>query len=281
VADTNVYRERYGVIRNGRIGAIGQGNDPKRILESCAHDRAGDYVMILNQMKRISLLWRRFTPLEEFLLDVLQRELPEEARCINQQRIDRINRVSRPLDRTEIMFYQMRWGKDVVDEEPLFPCRSQQDLILADIQFSPCNSSGVWRSQVNAVCGIMFSITTRPSPKAISFSKHFVLRSVELVDDPMQESPPTLLSRLREGLPSDFSAVAPTSVSGWSVFAESDVYAVHLNDGDYLVLAERGGEASFLGVRVGDRSKTVYYLPHDGSPKKTGSTLKEAIEGKS
>jgi len=29
VAGRSVYKERYGIIRNGRIGTIGQGNDPK------------------------------------------------------------------------------------------------------------------------------------------------------------------------------------------------------------------------------------------------------------
>jgi hypothetical protein len=42
---TNLYKGRYGVIRNGRIGTIGRGNDPKSILKPCAHDRAGDSVV--------------------------------------------------------------------------------------------------------------------------------------------------------------------------------------------------------------------------------------------
>jgi hypothetical protein len=49
----------------------------------------------MSTLKRISLLWRRFTPLEHFLLGVLQ-ELPGEIRQMNQRRIDLTNRVIDP-----------------------------------------------------------------------------------------------------------------------------------------------------------------------------------------
>jgi hypothetical protein len=42
VGGTNPYKERYGVIRNGRTAAIGKGNDPKKDNGPCAHDRDGD-----------------------------------------------------------------------------------------------------------------------------------------------------------------------------------------------------------------------------------------------
>ena len=42
VVGTSLYKERYGVIRNGRTAAIGKGNDPKKDNGPCAHDRDGD-----------------------------------------------------------------------------------------------------------------------------------------------------------------------------------------------------------------------------------------------
>lgn len=181
-------------------------------------------------MRKVSLLWRRFTPLEEFLLGVLQQQLAEEPRRINQRRIDLINRVIRPLRWTEIMFYQMRNGKAVVGEEPMFLCRSHQEIILAEIRFSPELTTELWTSKIYAVRGHMFSIVTRPSPKPISFSGSFTLKGVQLVDDPMQEFPPTLLQRLherlRERLPQDFDELEGQAISGWNVFKSSQIYSL-------------------------------------------------------
>jgi hypothetical protein len=42
---TGVYKERDVVMKKLGVGTFGQGNNPKRILESCAHDRDGDLVV--------------------------------------------------------------------------------------------------------------------------------------------------------------------------------------------------------------------------------------------
>ena len=238
--------------------------------------------MILNQIRKSSLLWRRFTPLEEFLLGILQRELPEKPRRINQRRIDLINRVSRCLKWTEIMFYQMRDGKPVRDEEAMFPCRSHEEIILAEIKFSPARISKVYKSEIYGVSGHMFSIVTRPSPKPISFCREYTLKSVKLVDDPMVEFPPTLLERLRKRLPPDYDDLAGQSVSRWRVFDPSDIYQVPLENANYILLAEsEDGSAEYLGVRVSGKSNEVYYLPHEGRPEKVATNLRKAIERKS
>jgi hypothetical protein len=234
--------------------------------------------MILNLIRRLSLLWRRFTPLEEFLLGVLQQHLPEGPKQINQGRIDLINHVVRYLQWTDIQFYQMRKGKAVVDEGPLFPCRSKQQIVLAEIRFSPAGTAKVWTSRIYAVCGHMFSIVTSPSPKPISFSSPFTLKGVQLVDDPMQELPATLMERRRKRLPPDFEELAGQSIPGWDVFQSSQVYSVALDEGEYLLLAERGGHAAFLGVRMEGKSNDVWLLSHDDrKTRKAGATLKEAL----
>ena len=179
---------------------------------------------------------------------------------------------------TDIQFYQMRKGKAVVGEGPLFPCRSKQEIVLAEIRFSPAGTTKVWTSRIYAVCGHMSSIVTSPSPKPISFSSRFTLKGVELVDDPMQELPATLLDRLRKRLPPDFEELAGQSIAGWDVFQSSQVYSVAWDDGEYLLLAERGGHAAFLGVRIKGRSNDVWFLSHDDpKPKKAGATLNEAL----
>lgn len=234
--------------------------------------------MLLNRIRMVSLLWRRFTPLEEFLLGVLQQHLPEGPRRINHRRIDLINHVVRFFGWTDIGFYEMRKGKAVVDEGPLFPCRSKQEIVLAEIRFSPAGTPKVWTSRICAVCGHMSRIATSPSPKPISFSVPFMLKGVELVDDPMQEWPATLFERLRQRLPSDFEEFAGQSIAGWDVFRSSQVYDVALDDGEYLLLAERGGSAAFLGVRMKGKSSDVWLLSHDDTrPKKAGATLNEAL----
>jgi len=206
--------------------------------------------MILDQIKRISLLWRRFTPLEEFLLGVLQRELPEEARRINQRRIDLINCVRRPLKWNEIMFHQMHDGRPVRDEAGMFPCRSAEDIILAQIKFSPARAQKVYTSEIVAVSGHMFSIDTHPSPKRIAFCREYILKSVKLIDDPMVECPPTLLERLRKRLPPDYDRLAGQTLSRWHVFGPSDIYRVPLENANYLLLAQsEDGTAEFLNSR--------------------------------
>jgi hypothetical protein len=230
---------------------------------------------------RLSMLWRRFTPLEKFLLGVLQRELPVEARQINQHRIDLINRVSRPTEWTEIMFYHMRSGKVVFDEEEMFSCRSSEEIVLAEITFSPAQMLQVWMSRIYSVSGCMFSIVTRPSPKPISFFREYGLKNVRLIDDPMIEFPSTVVERVRRRLPPDYDELAGKSISAWRIFDAADVYRVSLESADYVLFAEReDGSGQFLGVRAEGTSREVYRLPHDGTPERLAQTLRDAI-GKS
>ena len=63
------------------------------------------------------------------------------------------------------------------------------------------------------------------------------------------------------------------------MFEKDAVYDVHIEEGDYVVIAEREGEASYLGIR-GEGSKDVWYLPHDGPIEKVGNTLEAAIRNR-
>jgi hypothetical protein len=52
---------------------------------------------------------------------------------------------------------------------------------------------------------------------------------------------------------------------------------VELEGGEYLIVAERGGEAAFLGVTAEGGPRSVYFLDHDARPRVAGRTLSDAI----
>ena len=123
-------------------------------------------------LKRLSLLFSRFSPVEKTLLEAVEKALPgEEARLFRSQ-LGAVNQVQRILDWTEIDFYCLRFMRVIAwNPTVLFPNRSE--FILARIAFTADGKeleSAVW-----AVSGHLFSIETEGGLKKYAFSERKVM----------------------------------------------------------------------------------------------------------
>ncbi len=96
-------------------------------------------------VQRLSLLWRRFSPLEERLIAAVCGALPEPAQPIFEAQIAGITLVQRLPGWTEIDFYRRRSGRTDWSDIPAFPRTGE--FPLAEVRFSvatPRNKGGHW-----------------------------------------------------------------------------------------------------------------------------------------
>src|SRR5262249_23841078 len=90
------------------------------------------------------------------------------------------------------------------------------------------------------------------------------------------------LQNLSTQLPADYlelvSQCEGLTVNGCAILGLSEVYVVHLDDGDYYVLADFGGEGC-LAVRSVSVDGTVYHFSYDGPGAiNAGSSFRQAVE---
>src|SRR4051794_38598062 len=86
-------------------------------------------------LQRFTLLWKRFSPLEERLLALVGAGLPRGAQPIFDAQVAAITRVQRlPPSWNEISFYRIRHGKVDWSDVALFPCTDE--FRLEEIRFT-------------------------------------------------------------------------------------------------------------------------------------------------
>jgi hypothetical protein len=85
--------------------------------------------------QRLSLMWRRFAPLEERLLAAVREVLPPQAQVILDAQIAGVTFVQRlPPHWLEISFHRKRHGKVDWSDIPMFP--RSGEFRLAEVQFT-------------------------------------------------------------------------------------------------------------------------------------------------
>lgn len=227
-------------------------------------------------------LWRRilpvFRPVERALLSALLDALPRDAAEIASAQLSQHNLVQR--HGPEAMMYRMRWGK-VADVSPRFPCKAECEL--ARMRFRVPARKGTWTARFIAADGHFCSFVVRPKAPPRR-AKSIQVISVELLNDPMLPSgpgPQELARWMAEAAPADYLELCSETDRGvvgpYSVLAPAEVYPVHLEDADYLALAEIHGRG-MLGVKE-EGDGTIYYLDYGGGdPAPTGRSLREAIQ---
>jgi hypothetical protein len=119
-------------------------------------------------LDRLSLLWRRFTPLEERLLAAVRSVLPDDVQLLFDGQVAAITRVQRlPPTWSEIDFYCLRLGKVDWSCAPSFPCTDE--FRLAEVRFQAAGAS--YRAVLTCGAGHIFDFAITPGPRQ-SRSKH-------------------------------------------------------------------------------------------------------------
>jgi hypothetical protein len=206
--------------------------------------------------KRLSLLLRTFTPVEERLLEEIYKALPEHIRGVYLEQTQSINKVQRYLDWTEINFYHFRKGKS--DWGSVQQFRRTDEFTLASVGY---RMRGIdFKTTLQGVSGHIFSLVTRPSIKKYSFEKIETIHYVRIHDDPTffsskeiptrDKLPPAYLEYIaKEGI---------YSIGGWNILEIKEVYQISLSTDDFLIFAERQGE-EYLMTRDNLWDQGIYY----------------------
>ena len=271
---------------------------------------------MIDPLQRLTLVWRKFTPLEERLIEATQTVLSKESIVLFDKQLKRINKAQRVLDWTEICFYSMKLWKVSWLYEISFPNRDE--LVLARIRFKAGNPARQFRTMVYAVNGHFFSFVTRPSPKAVAFARVVTILQAESGDDPMkipdikvEKKPvpstnplPELLQdwatkwevgemffpldeavftkfiiRYRDSLPNDF-VVLCREVEGFRV-GVWDVMGIsdvyRISLSDSDYLVLASSAAQVLAVKENSEDSQLYFLDHDEAPVAKGTCFIAAL----
>ena len=129
--------------------------------------------------QRLSLVWRRFSPLEEKLLGAVRNVLPLRAQDIFDAQVAAITLVQRHPN--EICFYRMVSRKVDWSSIPSFPRTGE--FQLADVLFRVRGQK--YKATLTSIRGHIFDFAILPNPKAIAFSDWDDAPSARLLADPL------------------------------------------------------------------------------------------------
>jgi hypothetical protein len=210
--------------------------------------------------QRFTLLWRRFSPLEERLISAVRDVLPAQAQTVFDAQVAAITLVQRHPN--EICFYRRLAGKVDWSGVPSFP--NNGEFRLAEARFSAKRRS--YKAALTCINGHVFDFTILPSPKAIAFTDWDSAATARLLSDPLTvksaNQPESIPDSWREFL----ARARPTAAAEWTFHDSQSAYRTAFNDGEFLVLAERAGD-QFILHRIEPPASTLFYLDsHDGTP---------------
>ncbi len=227
------------------------------------------------EIRRLSLLWKRFSPLEECLLAEIRNVLPGDALRSFDAQVAAVNHVQRlPPTWSEIDFYRMRGGKPDWAGISMFP--RADEFRLADVAFRVRGTS--YEATLSCIGGHIFDFAITPGARAVAFVPWDAQPSAVLLADPLRAATG---KREAENLPVEwvkFLAAHPGAPPiGWEFHDGARAYRVALDDGQYRVLAAREGE-EFVLQRLEPPADGLFHLVHhDGIPEPLGREIEVVI----
>ena len=218
--------------------------------------------------QRISLMWRRFSPLEERLIAAVREVLPSQAQVLFDAQIAGITLVQRHPN--EICFYRMVSGKVDWSGVPTFPRTGK--FRLAEVRFSVAGRS--YKATLTSIGGHAFDFTITPSPNAVAFTDWDSVASTRLLSDPMTIEPGNEPQPMPDSWREFLARPRSGDTDDWTIHDAETFYRTAFADGEYLILAEREGD-QFVLHRIEPPASTLFYLDsHDGTPEPiTGDIL--------
>src|ERR1044071_5148728 len=116
--------------------------------------------------ERLSLLWRRFSQLEERLIAAVRNSLPSQVQLKFDAQLAAITLVQRHPHWTVIAFYRRRFGKVDWSDVPMFPRTGE--FRLAEVRFTA--EGRRYKATLTCIGGHILDFAVTPSPKAIGFA---------------------------------------------------------------------------------------------------------------
>ena len=225
---------------------------------------------------RLMLLWKRFSPLERSILSSVRSVLPTSAQNIYDAQVQAVNRVQRISSSTEICFYRRKFGRVDWSGVPVFP--RTDEFMLARVRFSVRGKR--YTAKLYSVRGHIFDIVVTPNPMQVAFARWDISPIVQLIDNPMGQSAERprvekIAPAWREFLETHRAELSST----WSFYDENTAYRVGLNDGEYVVLAERSGDQFIIqNLDEDEEPRDLFYVAsHEGLPEPIRGKLEDII----
>lgn len=210
--------------------------------------------------QRFSLLWRRFSPLEERLIAAVRNVLPPQAQTIFDAQVAAITLVQRLQN--EISFYRKRAGKVDWSGVPSFPRTGE--FRLAEGRFDAKGRS--YKAELTCIKGHIFDFTVLPSPKVIAFTDWDSPASARLLSDPLTIESANESEPIPNSWRQFLARPRPVGSDDWKFHGPESAFRTAFNDGEFLVLAERDGD-QFVLHRIEPPASTLFYVDsHDGTP---------------
>jgi hypothetical protein len=213
--------------------------------------------------QRLSLLWRRFSPLEARLFEAVPGVLPVAAVPIFDGQVRAIRHVQRLPGWTEIDYYARRDDQGGWANAPSFPRLGE--FPLARVGFAVERRR--YRATLSCVAGHIFDFGITPGPRRIAFTDWDSPPTADLLGDPFGTD-----AKAGHEIPAAWRSVlgrvaTTAATTGWVLHDARTVRLVTLDEGQFLVLAERGDE--FVLHRVEPVSDVLFRLTsHDGTPER-------------
>jgi hypothetical protein len=213
--------------------------------------------------RRLRLLWRRFSPLEERLFAAVRSVLPRPAVATFAAQVGAITHVQRLPGWTEIDYYARRAGRVDWSRVPLFPRGGE--FPLARVWFVVRGRR--YRVTLSCVEGHIFDFGITPSPQGVAFADWDSAPTTELLGDPLSTGDIAARERMPTAWEEALRTVrAQADAAGWTLHDARVANRVTLHEGEFLVLAERDGD-EFVLHRTEPPSEVMFHLTsHDGTP---------------
>jgi hypothetical protein len=226
--------------------------------------------------ERVSLFRRRFSPLEERLIDAVRQVMPLPAQSAFDAQVAGITLVQRHPEWTELRFYRKRRGRVDWSDTPLFPRTGE--FRLAEIRFKANDRR--YKATLTSIEGHIFDFAVTPCPKSVAFSPWDGSPTARLLSDPML----TDQSRQPDSIPDTWRQVLEQRLQlqadDWKFHDEDTAYRVTFDEGEFLVLAERGGD-EFVMHRIEPPASGLFFLQsHDGTPELINGPVQSVLRGK-
>jgi len=123
-------------------------------------------------LQRLSLLWKRFTPLEEQLFAQIRTVLPHSMQRIFDAQVAAINHVQRlPPAWNEIDYYCRRGGRNYWNTVRTFPCTDE--FHLAEVVFHVEGKR--YRATLTSIGGHIFDFAILQAPAVRRFRHDFAI----------------------------------------------------------------------------------------------------------
>jgi hypothetical protein len=225
-------------------------------------------------LRRVTLLWRTYSPVEQSILNAVALALPPDQQDKIQRQIASVNRVQRILDWTEINLYCARRGKVAWPIDALF--KNEGEFELAKVSYS--TGGATFETIVWCVGGHVFSLVTRPSIKSHCFGAASNL-VVAIIGDTDAVGPKHL--DLAKYLPESYVSFVENQsldapVNGWLVSPPDDTHLVHFAGGDFVVLAERDRSEWLLAAKITGTNQ-ICHCTTDGNPENLSCDFSAAV----